>query len=75
LLKIEDGAQFCGAVTYIEPGLYRAHCYALIDGGSSIDMELPEHEMCDSRDAGVRWIKRRAAARGFNRVTFDAVPS
>lgn len=71
-LKPEDGAQFRGGVTEVEPRLYRARCYAQLDSGSHIDTEAPDYEMCDIREGAIAWIERAAAARGFSRYVLEA---
>lgn len=64
-LMAEDGAKFFGGVNEVEPGVYRAHCYAQLDSGGHIDIESPDYEMFENYNAGKAWIHARAARRGF----------
>ena len=71
LLKAEDGTTFHGGVTEVGPGEFRAHCYAQLNSGSHVDIEQPDSEMFDSREASIAWIESTAKARGFSRYRLE----
>jgi hypothetical protein len=64
-LRAADGATLYGSVTDTGGGRFRAAFYAAILDRPPYISESPEYRMFNTRDEGVAWIDRQAAALGF----------
>jgi hypothetical protein len=65
-LKVEDGAEFFGAVESIEGGrLFRASCHARRDHNDQVETEMREFRICPNAADAEKWIAQKAAQRGF----------
>ena len=71
-LRAEEGARlFCG-VKELEPGVFRAWCFARTESDNDdVLEEAPEQTICGCRDEADRWLVKTTVSRGFDRYTPD----
>jgi hypothetical protein len=66
----EDGATFCGLITPLSDGRFRATCFARLRAGAQTDQEIPQMQIHLTKITARLWVKRIARARGFRKLSW-----